>query len=320
MNVGESYRDRGEFDRARDWMLKSATAGDRVYQQAYRSINSMYFRDAVQLDEAARWGLAYHGKYPDGWGSLAAEMRPLIELGLWDSALEVWRGSPVPAGSDSESWRLWVHLYDGARLAAAMGDIDTAEQLAQSFQENFLESVTQTYAQPSWTVMLDILAMADIRRGKPDAALERYERKVPLPENWYYSSYMSVYLPTPVMIAALYRLSGDTVRAERILRDFLQRTENDPIKGEEGIGFLRFMLHAALGETDAAITALESAVDAGWLPGWWSLQSGSFDANYAKVIADPRFIRLYREIEGRVTRMRADFLAHPELPDGMEVE
>ena len=70
-----------------------------------------------------------------------------------------------------------------------------------------------------------------------------------------------------------------------------------------------------LGETDLAIAALQEAVGAGWLVGWWGLNSGDFDPAFAGVTADPRFIEVFTEIENRVSRMRADFLAHPELPE-----
>jgi len=70
---------------------------------------------------------------------------------------------------------------------------------------------------------------------------------------------------------------GDAGKCGRILREFLMRVAANPVGGDyEGIGFMRFILHAFLGETDA-------------------------------------------EIENRVRQMREDFLANPDLPEGMEV-
>jgi len=325
MNIGEQYRGRGEFDLARDWMLKAAEANDRVYLQAYRSIGSMYFRDAVRLDEAARWGNALRAKHPDDWSADPALIRPLIELGLWDEAWRIWEERPMPAATTEAEPSLRFRLFDGARLAAARGDIDSAERLAKSFSQNYFETLSSWPDLSSighgqvWTVMLDIQAMADVLRGQPAAALRRYEASLPDSMDWYYWSYMSVYLPTPVMMAALCRMTGDPGRADRILRDFLARTGNEPIKGDPGLGFLRFMLHAALGETDAAIASLEEALAAGWLPGWWNLKAGAFDSNYAAALADPRFQELFQEIEARVALARESYLADPALPEGMQV-
>jgi hypothetical protein len=126
-------------------------------------------------------------------------------------------------------------------------------------------------------------------------------------------------LPVPALVAALHRLTGDTETCDRILRDSLARIAAMPIKGDEGIGFLRFILHAFLGETNAAIAELDAAVESGFLQGWWRLKEGAFDPRYAAVLADPRFVKLYAEIESRVQHMREDFHAHPDLPEGMTV-
>ena len=99
-----------------------------------------------------------------------------------------------------------------------------------------------------------------------------------------------------VLMAVLQRLTGDPEGAERNLREFLDRIRDVPVNGKEGIGFTRFTVYAFLGETDAAIAALEEAIRADWLPGWWGLKDGDFDPIYAKVVADPRFKRLYAEI------------------------
>ena len=58
---------------------------------------------------------------------------------------------------------------------------------------------------------------------------------------------------------------------------------------------------------------------AGWLAGWWGLKDGSFDSSYAAVIADPRFVKIYADIEARVKKMREDFFAHPELPEELRI-
>jgi hypothetical protein len=68
-----------------------------------------------------------------------------------------------------------------------------------------------------------------------------------------------------------------------------------------------------------AIGALETALREGWVSGWWGLRQGDFDKDYVTVTADPRFEALYSELEMKITHMCEEFLARPELPEGMEI-
>ena len=120
--------------------------------------------------------------------------------------------------------------------------------------------------------------------------------------------------PQAVLYAISLRHAGQPQEADRLLRDVLADVADVPIRGAEGKGFAEFVAHAFLGETDAAIAALQIAVDEGWLPGWWGLGFGAFDDNYAAVLDDPRFKRLFAGIEARVTDMREAFRADPDLP------
>ena len=322
MNLGELYLKRGEVDVAVTWMLKAATAGDKINLTAYREISEIYFYDTGEIDEAARWGRALWHAHPEDWNGYTAYLRPLLELGAWDDADTVLQAMPVDTANPQLPSNLYVQLSIGAHVAAAQEDIDQAEKLARSFSKTFFEPM------PSWPdlskapaiTMLDIMALADIHNGNPPVALERYRTALPDEASWSYLNRGAGPLPTPAMVAVLHRLTGDEDTCDRILRDFLARTAEDPIIGDEGIGFLRFTLNAFLGDTDAAIVALEEVVKAGWLHGWWALKTGAFDPNYAAVIADPRFVTLYAEIENRVRQMREDFHANPELPEGMIIE
>jgi hypothetical protein len=228
---------------------------------------------------------------------------------------------PVETGRPPLPGLTYVRLSIGAHLAAAQGEIGQAAQLANTFSQTFFESL------PEWPdlskapaiTMLDILALADIQNGQPQVALERYRLTLPDPKAWSYQNRGAGPLPTPALFAVLHRLTGDAETCDRILQDFLVRIAAAPVRGDDGIGFTRFNLYAFLGETDAAIVALEDAVKAGQLQGWWGLKAGAFDPNYAAVLADPRFVKLYAGIENRVRQMREDFLARPDLPEGMTV-
>jgi hypothetical protein len=275
-----------------------------------------------EFDEAARWARAFWQVHPIE-PAYTSYVVSLVELGAWDDASALLNAMPVEAVNAPSEDLARVRPFLGAYLAAAQGDIDAAEQWAKTFSQTYLEPLPGwpdlSGAPGQWTRMLDVQALADIQRGEPQLALERYGIALAEPGDWYYQNFAAGLLPTPALVAVLHRLTGDAGTCDRILRDFLVRVAAEPIIGNEGIGFLRFTLHAFLGETDAAIAALEDAIKAGWLAGWWGLKAGAFDPKYAAVIADPRFVKLYAEIENRVRQMREDFLAHPDLPEGMGV-
>ena len=83
--------------------------------------------------------------------------------------------------------------------------------------------------------------------------------------------------------------------------------------------FVPFTILAMLGETDAAIAALQTAVDAhrpwGWW-GWWALKDGAFDPDYAAVLADPRYQVIYAGMQQKLAAMRQSYQARPELSEG----
>ncbi|MGH8033579.1 MAG: hypothetical protein ACREO9_00025, partial [Lysobacterales bacterium] len=321
-NIAEQYIKRRAFEEARDWFLQSATATKPHYLDAYKFIIEMYQYDAGQLDVAARWGKAFVNAHPEEWRAHVGYARTLLDLGAFDEERRVIEAFPEDNESDSFGYFRFAFLMESARLAARAGDNDKVDQYARTFSRHYFETL------PEWpnlsstqvfTVMLDYQALADIHRGQPESALERYRLALPDPADWMYENLARNVLRTPVLFAILQRLTDDPESADRGLREFLERISGKPITSLDGIGFTRFAIHAFLGETDAAIVALQEALDAGWLAGWWGLKSGDFDPNYAAVIADPRFVTLYAEIEARVKSMREDFFAHPELPEGQKV-
>ena len=321
-NIGEKYLQSGETDLALEWMLKAANTGDRIFLESYKGISEIYLYDTMELDEAARWGRAFWNAYPEEWSANASYLRPLLELGAWEDVKAVLLSMPAEAEPPPLPGLSYVGLSVGATLAAAEGDMDRAEELANSFSRYFYETW------PAWPDLskvpfhrvLDIMALADIGQGKPQEALARYRTALPDPAFWSYINRGAPPLPTPALFAVLHRLTGDEETCDRLLRESLVHIADEPIIGDLGVGFLRFTLNAFLGETDAAIEALEEAINAGWLPGWWALKLGDFDPRYAVVTADPRFIRLHAGLEERVKRMREDFLRNPGLPENVEVK
>jgi len=81
-----------------------------------------------------------------------------------------------------------------------------------------------------------------------------------------------------------------------------------------------FSLHAFLGETELAISAFEKAANTGFSKGWWGLKDGAFDADYATVLADPPFQKLFATVESRIAGQREPYEANRELPIEMQVQ
>jgi len=102
-----------------------------------------------------------------------------------------------------------------------------------------------------------------------------------------------------VELAAILRATGDRTRAERLLRFVLSeqdRVSRDLERGEMWWGNTRPQALALLGETDAALAALQKSFDTGFYAGWWYrlVREHAYD----ELRGDPRFVAL-------LDRMRA---------------
>ena len=212
-NIAERYIDTGNFEQALDWFLQAATATEPPFLLAYEAICDM-FMNLGQFDVAARWAKALVEVHPEVEASHHAVLHALRELGARDEmrrALEVF---PSDQKGDPDRPFLWNRLNQSARLALAEGDYLSANQFAQTFRQEFLEPLTDLSAIPSWTAMLDIEALADVRRGQPERALERYSRLLPNQDDWHYDNHAAT-VRTPVLITVLHRLTGDEPACER---------------------------------------------------------------------------------------------------------
>lgn len=317
VNVAEQYIRLGDYEQAEEWLIKAATATDPYFNFGYMFLVEMNIWDAVRLDRAARWGRAFDAAYPANWGSKLTYASSLIALGAWEEANEVLDRTRQLADAGEDNMR-WVYTYLGQWLAYREGDTERAIRLAESYiRENLLPTISWPDLSGQNGVLLtcfELLALVDLERGEAQSALDRYRDANLHAENLTSRNSHRRAIRPPVMYAVLHRHSGQPKEAERLLRVLLDRIAGQPVRGAHGQGFTEFTIHAFLGETDAAIAALQTAVDEGWLPGWWSLEHGAFDANYAAVLADPRYKRLYREIDSRVADLRESFRANPDLP------
>lgn len=323
VNIGERYARAGAYDQAEGWYLRAAQATEPYFRLGYKQAVEMNVWDAVRLDRAARLGRAFEATYPMDYASKLSYLRSLIELGAWDQANELLaRTAELAAAGDA--YMGWIHTHKGLWVAYVRGDNEQAIELAERYiRENLLTTPDWPDLSGQMPVMLrafELLALADIQRSDVRSAIDRYDKAGLDPGSMGWWNWDGPAIPQAVMYAALQRHAGEPERADRLLRDILERMEGAPVRGQRGKGFAEFAAYAFLGDADAAIDALQRAIDEGWLPGWWGLEHGAFDENYAAVLRDPRFTRLYKEINSRVTAMRESFLESPDLPQDVLLE
>ncbi len=323
VNIAEGYARLGKFDQAEEWLVSSATATDPYFNRAYKMLVEMNLWDASRLDRAARWARAFEASYPEDWASKLSFMRALIALGAWDEAHELQQRMPhrETGGSDFMNW---IYAHQGQWLAYARGDTEESIRLAERYTRDNLVPTPDwpdlSGQNPVMVTSLDLLALVDLTRGNARAALDRYAAAHLEANMRSWESFDNRALRPAVLHAILYRYIGEPETADRLLRDLLVQIADAPIAGNDGKGFTEFTIYAFLGETDNAIDALNAAVDAGWLMEWWNLDHGAFDANYAAVLADPRFKHLQTEIVSRVAGMRESYRAEPSLPQELLLE
>lgn len=323
VNVAEQYFRSGDYDQAEQWLIRAARATDPYFTTGYKLLVEMTAWTAVRLDRAARWGRAFEAKYPEDWASKLSYLRSLIALGAWEEANQVLDRARQLADA-GDDYIKFVYTHQGQWLAYAEGDTERAIRFAERYMREQLLTITSYpdlsgQAAPLMTVF-ELLALVDLERGDAPGALERYRQASLDAENLSWRNFDMRTVRPAVMYAILHRYTGEPEEADRLLRGMLAGMAEAPTRGIRGKGFTEFTIHAFLGETDAAIDALQSAVDEGWLLDWWGLDHGDFDANYKAVLEDPGFKRLYNEIDSRVAELRESFRANPDLPQELLLE
>lgn len=317
-NIGTLYVRSGNYVEATDWFRRSAYSIEPYFGLGYNAINFMHMFVTGRPDESARWARARMQIHPEDSMGHLFYLRALLDLGAWKEASDALdKVSALAAASPQSNGFRWPELHSGMLLYRATGDLVTASETARLFSRVFLESladwpVLEEY-RPAGQV-LTTLALEDIDIGRPNQALLRFQTAYP--GNFERQPTYDLYQP-PVMTAALFKQLGDVESAESLLQDYLAYVKTQPmIDMWGGLGFVEFTIHAFMGQKEEALAALKAALDLGYVHQWWMLKEASFDPDYARVIADPEFEALYSQIAENVDRMRAEFFAQPELPDG----
>ena len=323
VNIAEGLLRQGAYDQAEEWLFRAARTKEPYFGIAYKLLVEENRLIPERLAIGARWGRAWESRYPEDVLAKHAYLRLLIELGAWSEAEGVIANAGE-RGRAGDEYMKWVETYQGQWVALAQGRDDQAAELAERHVLEMLKTLPKwpdlTKQPPHMLNSLDLLAMRDIRQNNASVALERYENAGLTIDNmlWYNGANMPI--RQAVVFAVLHRYVGQPERAELLLRGLLEEMSDTPISGDRGKGFTEFVIHAFLGETDGAIVALQQVVDEGFLFGWWGLEFGDFDANYAAVLEDARFKALHSEVLSLAAAQRDAFRQNPAMPHELLVK
>jgi len=324
INIGESFLSQDDFAQAEDWFRQAVDLVEPYFAPAYRALVHMHETRTGRLDEAARWAVFWVQAHPEDQRSHRAVVSALMDLGAWDRAVarqqqfSAQAAEFVKAGGVPWNLMRWSELNSGVKLARAMDNraaVDLARQWVTEFGETDQNwPVVEGWGYDSWNITT--LALNDVENGQASQALQRFVVGYPGEFEDMHGQGLDVLHP-PVMTAALYKRTGDPERARELLEAYLAYVRGTPQdQWMSGKGWAPFTILAMLGESEAALDEFEAMVDAGYLHQWWALKDGSFDPDYAAVLATPRFEKLFARITTRVDELRAAYFAQPELPGG----
>jgi TolB-like protein len=320
-NLGGIYESLGEVEKGRRYRMMALGLTEPPFWQAAMSLVESYSRDPDGLASAARWAraimLADETGAADNWREYC---RALAELGAVDEVLQehAKRAASVPKPDLPEQ------LYRLGRLIQInrqMGDMAEAARHAKEFEQVYRRArgISQGVLNPAGppAALLDAPAILHLQLGQPAEAVADYER---IYENVTQASFFvmeTMGLNARLVRAAALKQLGQKAEAEADLRAYLEQV-NHWLPGDPR-GLIPFAIHAMLGETDAAIAAFRKALELNQVSAWWALKDGAIDADFARVLADPRFQADFSKLEQSVAAQREDFLANPDLPLDVQI-
>ncbi len=195
-----------------------------------------------------------------------------------------------------------------AALALKRGNIEDAARIAG-------DAIHSPYQR--WDTLLVFSRIGRLLDGGDvEQTIRRYEEALPMlingrpadqqAFNWSIGHTAYVYFAMSTDYAALLMESGDSGRAEAYLGDVEEFLTAVPRRGFWGYGILDAELAAVRGRTEAALDALEAALQEGWIMDWWF--HAKYNPNLARLHDEPRYQALVEEYESAV----ADQLAAAE--------
>ena len=111
------------------------------------------------------------------------------------------------------------------------------------------------------------------------------------------------YALAEIDLAAILIERGQHERAQALLTDAWTFVERSPPTGIFGDGVMAASIHALRGEPQRAITALRTAIDAGWIENWW--WTLRYDPSLASLRKMREFQAIVASIEAKTAAERA---------------
>ena len=111
------------------------------------------------------------------------------------------------------------------------------------------------------------------------------------------------YALAEIDLAAILIERGQHERAQALLTDAWTFVERSPPTGIFGNGVMAASIHALRGEPQRAITALRTAIDAGWIENWW--WTLRYDPSLTSLRKTGEFQAIVASIEAKTAAERA---------------
>jgi tetratricopeptide (TPR) repeat protein len=316
-NIGDMYRDLGNLEKALHY-YREALRVVPSFALAYLGIIGVHDVRG-EFDQVARLARAFFREHPDDILTHFAYSDALMKLGAWDEFERYRAGYSSMSETAYAEWG-WLMKWRAELIyGLTRNDCGTViEDIRKYWDPVPAEGQPwQDVTRVSWgEAVLNARALCEWIEGRPESALHMLQSGIPNLEGARTNDLRALEFGTEVLFAALLKANGRSGEVRQVLTRFLDQTRDLPAAGGGGIGFGRFFALAVLGDTDAALDALDFALDSGHTNNLWALDLLDSDPDFAKTIADPRFAEIMARLEERIRPLRESYLANPELPEG----
>ena len=281
----------GDFDAARNRYVKIA--------QQFPTYNAV--KNSLAFDYYASFGQVHLGL---PWAEIAdrgdgGQLRGFLLLRLQDVRIaEEWIGGHPDTGNPSRNrTRALIELH--------CDRVENAVQIAKEslFRRDQMEDTAVVFAR------IARLANAD----DTGSILSDYEQAIPALVNgrrfvdqvfyWSLGFGPRTYAMAATDYAGLLIQSGESDRAADYLDDVETFISKVPRMGWWGYGILDAEIAAIQGKHEAALDALEDAVDAGWMEDWWF--NAKYNPNLKSLHDEPRYQALMQRLSEKAARQLA---------------
>ena len=239
-----------------------------------------------RLDEAVAWAARAQAQSADPSAGMAV-IGSYVEFGSIEKIQEF--ASQLPAD----------HIYrriGNAFMAFTDGDYRAAIEAFDSLELAPDEEVT--YAYPT-------LSIAWLKLGDYDRARDYFLRSNPLLASDTADSVDRKNLRSAILLAFIFRQTGDDRRADRLLAEAERVVARMPRMGINGYGISDVRILIVQGRHDAALQALRNAIDDGFVSmtahQMWTLDQ---DPVIDEVRDDDRFKAMKQELDSKIEAMR----------------